>query len=408
MKRVRLLILIFVPVGVIAAAMVLFMTGERVPDEEVSKKDRSALKSLPYLAWSTLGRADLQKIGVTLQEPDRYYEGLNIYTHYEQSTCDLMDMSGTVLHTWSGPKGNWHEAELLRNGDLLVIDRNRMLLRLDWESNMRWTSERNYHHDVDVADNGDIYALAWDVLQIPYGSETIPIVDDRVVILTPGGSVKKEVSIFGLFGSEVTAEERGEIREHLRSARAAGEEVELGPLTVFDVFHTNTLDIVETEIEGVARRGDVLICIRNLDIVAVIDVFSNQVVWRLDRHDLEMPHQPSFVDGNLLIFDNGAERGYSRVIEIDPHTSETIWEYTGDPKEAFFSCLRGGCQRLPNGNTLIVESDRAHVFEVTKEGETVWEFYGTDMKRALRRRRPIYRMTRVASEFVDLNAVRPR
>jgi hypothetical protein len=29
---------------------------------------------------------------------------------------------------------------------------------------------------------------------------------------------------------------------------------------------------------------------------------------------------------------------------------------------------------LPNGNTLITESDTGHVFEVTPAGERVWEF----------------------------------
>src|SRR5262245_65643091 len=37
--------------------------------------------------------------------------------------------------------------------------------------------------------------------------------------------------------------------------------------------------------------------------------------------------------------------------------------------------LRMGCaQRLPNGNTLITESSFGRFFEVTKEGEIVWEY----------------------------------
>ena len=31
-------------------------------------------------------------------------------------------------------------------------------------------------------------------------------------------------------------------------------------------------------------------------------------------------------------------------------------------------------QRLPNGNTLIAESDRGRAFEVTAEGEIVWQW----------------------------------
>ena len=48
--------------------------------------------------------------------------------------------------------------------------------------------------------------------------------------------------------------------------------------------------------------------------------------------------------------------------------------------EDFFSRTRGSIQRLPNGNTLITESDRGYVFEVTPEGETVWRFANPDIR----------------------------
>ncbi len=32
-------------------------------------------------------------------------------------------------------------------------------------------------------------------------------------------------------------------------------------------------------------------------------------------------------------------------------------------------------QRLPNGNTLITESSGGRIFEVTRDGEIVWEFF---------------------------------
>ncbi len=407
MKHAVIPILVFVSVGIVVAVIALLRTGEPVTDQGASEQTRMALKSLPYLDWHPVSIADIEKRGVTVYEQDRAYEGLNVYNHDSRPMCYLMDMSGAVLHVWSRPETNWHDVEPMRNGDLLVVERDSMLLKLDWESDVKWTSDKKYHHDVTVADNGDIYALTWDVLQIPEGPATIPIVNDYVTILAPDGTVKKDISIFSLFGREVTDEERGEIREYVRSKHSAGEKIEVEPQTVFDVFHTNTVDVVETDIEGVARKGDVLICIRNLDIVAVIDVSADEVVWRLDRHDLDKPHQPSFVDGNLLVFDNGADRGYSRVLEIHPETGETVWEYMAKPKTAFFSRIRGGCQRLPNGNTLIVDSNRARVFEVTPQAEIVWEFYGTEVKKALKRRRPIYRMTRLAPDYLTPHPFTP-
>jgi hypothetical protein len=121
-------------------------------------------------------------------------------------------------------------------------------------------------------------------------------------------------------------------------------------------------------------------------------------------------------EGNILLFDNGGQAGYgalihgledadgekmghwpnkfrnfSRVLEINPLTKQVEWEYT-QPKPTqdlnkdgfcrgnerrFYSNVMSGCQRLPNGNTLITEADTGRLFEVTCKGEVVWEFLPT-------------------------------
>jgi hypothetical protein len=70
------------------------------------------------------------------------------------------------------------------------------------------------------------------------------------------------------------------------------------------------------------------------------------------------------------------------VLEINPVTLEIVWQYTArtagfvpvaeDSK--FFSHYASGAQRLPNGNTLIVETAYGRIFEVTPQSEIVWEF----------------------------------
>jgi hypothetical protein len=61
-------------------------------------------------------------------------------------------------------------------------------------------------------------------------------------------------------------------------------------------------------------------------------------------------------------------------MEIDPLTGRTVWEYGGRGVD-FSSRTMGSCQRLPNGNTLITESENGRAVEVTRDGRTVWEFY---------------------------------
>ena len=50
---------------------------------------------------------------------------------------------------------------------------------------------------------------------------------------------------------------------------------------------------------------------------------------------------------------------------------------------------------MPNGNTLITESDSGHVFEVTKDGSIVWEFYNPEVNIKAKKRTAIYRMMRI-------------
>ena len=62
------------------------------------------------------------------------------------------------------------------------------------------------------------------------------------------------------------------------------------------------------------------------------------------------------------------------MIEIDPRTNKTVWEYRGKPSYTFFSPHISGAQRLASGNTLICEGQWGRVFEVTPAGEIVWEY----------------------------------
>ena len=60
-------------------------------------------------------------------------------------------------------------------------------------------------------------------------------------------------------------------------------------------------------------------------------------------------------------------------------THEIYWEYKGIDKTSYFdSWIRGAQHRLPNGNTLITESQGGRLLEVTREHKIVWEYYNPD------------------------------
>jgi hypothetical protein len=97
----------------------------------------------------------------------------------------------------------------------------------------------------------------------------------------------------------------------------------------------------------------------------------------------------------LLVFNNGGGRpdgNYSSVDEVVlPVDSEgkylretgkafgpdkAVWSYS--KRDEFFAPLMSGAQRLPNGNTLICTGFAGSAFEVTSNGEKVWDFVNPD------------------------------
>jgi len=55
-------------------------------------------------------------------------------------------------------------------------------------------------------------------------------------------------------------------------------------------------------------------------------------------------------------------------------SNQIVWIYHTKRNTALFSHIGSGSQRLPNNNTLICSMTEGHIFEVTSEGELVWEY----------------------------------
>ena len=146
---------------------------------------------------------------------------------------------------------------------------------------------------------------------------------------------------------------------------------------------------------------NVLVCSRHQDTVAILDWRTKELVWAWGQGVLSGPHDASWLaNGHLLVFDNGLERGWSRVVEVDPATGEIVWQYRDEQPEGFFTLSRGSAQRLANGDTLIAESDRGRAFEVTPDGEIVWEYFSPHVNEQ-DERATIVRMKRHPAAEID-------
>ena len=112
--------------------------------------------------------------------------------------------------------------------------------------------------------------------------------------------------------------------------------------------------------------------------MGIVDKASGDFKGKWGPGEISHPHHPTYLDnGNILLFDNGFHRSqgtFSRVVEVNPATSETVWEFRGLPAISFYSQATSSAERLPNGNTMICEGTPGRMFEVTANKEIVWEY----------------------------------
>lgn len=384
--------------------IVLLMAVSSITQRASEPSSIAALQSLPYLSYVVEEKA-ADKDGVVTYYQSLCNPGMNIYSSRGLRGAYLMDMSGNRSHIWL-PKdshSDWMYVTMDNEGDLLVSIEDITLMRLDWDSQIQWETHFRSHHDIAIAENNDIYTLARKDELVFISGFLVPILNDYLVVLSPDGTTQKEVSLFNILKQEIPVDRIlemyagmivpqtlwGIIKEKIGGRFIFNDD------TGFDILHNNTLTIIDRNMNGLCKKGDILVAVRQLDLIGIVDIDQEQLLWSWGPGNLEKPHHPTLLEnGNILIFDNGPKRGYSRLIELDPFTKEMIWQYEASPPTSFFSGVMGAAQRLPNGNTLITESSKGRVFEITKDGEIVWEFYNPD-RHEDGKRATIYRMMRI-------------
>jgi hypothetical protein len=341
---------------------------------ETERKKLEELQALPYLQGST---AAPTKMNVTTYDQTAAYDGINLYNSGHGPEALAIDMTGKVLHRWrfpiddiwpdvpKTPHGSfWRRVYWYPNGDILAIFEGIGMIKLDRDSNLLWSYRRACHHSVTVTDDGRIYVLTREAKIIPRLGTDEPVLEDSFDILNPKGKLISRHSILECF-------ERSKDTILLKGIKPPG-----------DIFHTNSIYVFDGSIahlDPAFKRGNVLVSILNLNVIGIIDPDINRMIWsRLGAGNRlwAAQHEPvPLRSGNLLIFDNHGNNRKSRVIEFNPFRKTIAWQYTGNEDHELFSQTCGTGQRLPNGNTLITESDNGRAIEVTASGNIVWEFY---------------------------------
>lgn len=325
-------------------------------------------------------KAKRSGVGLRAVDHNRACPGFTLFAPQSGSgKVYLIDIDGEVVHTWQMPYPPGNYGYLTERGTLfyngrVTEDSNRFIsqqpwkggavLEADWNGRVLWeVRHADHHHDGIRLRNGSVLLLCLSPLPkdlvpkirggMPGTEHKGEMYADYLVEMTTDGGVVWEWRTWEHLDPET---------DHITAIQERREEWTHG--------------------NGIAElpNGNIVVSFRTISTVIIIERKTGQIIWKLGAPPLCGQHAPTpLPNGNLLLFDNGPHRldhpmPFSRVIEVELATKEIVWKYQEERVSDFFSPRISNAQRLPNGNTLICEGIFGRAFEVTTDGELVWEF----------------------------------
>lgn len=346
------------------------------------REDNSILHGTVNIARETLR-------GVTYYNPLKTYGRYTLFCPWgdcpvSNSATDvwLIDLEGYIVHRWRLTYQASLYAKLLPNGHLVyaakTVDEEELglsiefsgagghIIELDWDGNEVWRWETPYqHHDFQLLPNRHIL--------YPSQGDSKGMMPDELASRWKGGRRGTE------YQGKVYSDNIYEVDENSKLVwewigwQHCDPDIDtFSPFSIRSHWHTNSV--------WKCKDGSILTSPRNLSMAHRIEYPSGKIIARYGKGEIWGQHDVRELEnGNIMCFDNGLTRpgygpSYSRVVEMHPKTGEVVWQYMADNPSDFYSYYASGAERQPNGNTLISSSATGRLFEVTYDGELVWEF----------------------------------
>lgn len=371
------------------------------------------------------------------------YDGYTLYSPNNSKNTYLINMNNSVVKSWTHTKTGGYSCYLLEDGSLMrsAVSSSSSLngggatgivQRVAWDGTLLWeytysTSSYRSHHDIEPMPNGNVLLIAWEVKtaaqSVAAGLNHSAILwPDHIIEVQPvgttGGNIVWQWHAWDHLIQDYDASKSnyGVVANHpelldINVGSTSGDWMHINGISYnptldqivisshnldefYVIDHSTTTQEAASHSGGNAGKGgDILYrwgCPSNYDAPGS-QVFN--VVHNANWIPAGLPGA-----GNIMAFNNREGQGTSIVMEIVPPMSGTYnyqwtqgtayapstaeWSYTAS---GFYSNHLGGCQRLPNGNTLIAQSTSGKMFEVTSTGTVVWSYTpGGEIVRALR------------------------
>ena len=333
----------------------------------------AVLPDLTYMRRSDRTSPERHKV-----HADGASDGYWAVTRFDGETAryvvDLVGGDGALVHQWpvnyaeifgdGAPDEFVHGTAVVPDGSLVAnFDTGFGMARIDACGAPLWTrTDGTYHHEIAKA--GDVY-WTW---------------------FAPGGATAHGNFLFGF--DPMTGEPVNQINlvddvvlKDRQSAltmtipKGFAFQREALPGKAPDTFHPNDADPLPAEMAAafpMFEAGDLLISLRNINLVGVIDAETHEIKWSA-HGPWVMQHDPDWqADGTITVFSNNTDRRRSSIIRVDPATGVATNVFEIPP--VFDSYIMGTHQSLPGGNWLIVSSMEGRVIEVSPDGEILREY----------------------------------
>ncbi len=306
------------------------------------------------------------------------------------------------------------------------------VLRIGWDGTIKWkfeyaSDQHRQHHDVELLPSGNILMIAWELKTkaeaLAAGRKDSLLADgelwpDTVIEVEPQGAEGGKIvwewhSWDHVIQDHAQGTNHGKVEDNPQLA-----DLNFGTGPGADWLHVNGIDYN-------ADLDQIVLSIHNTGEIWIIDHstttsqaashsggnsnmggdllyrWGNPRAYRageptdqvfFGQHDAQWIAEGLAGAGNILVFNNGMNRPagkYSTVDELTPPLSgynyslaagqaygpsALAWTYVAPTPTDFYSSNISGAHRLPNGNTIVCSGASGTLFEVTDDGEVVWEY----------------------------------
>lgn len=330
------------------------------------------------------------------------------------------------------PNGNLIRAAQVENEEFGAAGGNGgRIEEHDWDGNLVWhinlsTDSFSQHHDFEVMPNGNILVLIWKYVpssealaagrdihtalegiwqesiwelepQKDSGATVVwhwdamdHVVQDRDSAKPNFGAISKHPELLDL-NSPFLGDNKDWLHFNSVDYNAELDQVMISCHAFSEIYiidHSTTTGESGGHFGGNHNKGgDILYRYGNPQVYGR-GTASNQVSFK--QHDAQWIPKGYPNAGKVVFFNNGGQRVYSSIDVFAPTThpdgkylidgtapfgpSNYEWSYTAPTQSDFFSVNMSGVHPLSNGNFLICESTKGHLFEIDKNKNTVWDY----------------------------------